>query len=206
MQSIYGKVTQFLRDGSEHVTGFALEGGEEIRFSAGLPAAVSELALLGSRIEIRGELHFSNDSQKVLTDVHITNLDLNRTSILPGSVRLGKPGMLSHATPTTTASLALPQTKMPTELERDGSQRKQNVIDFGPRKDAAGCAESMQALAEQFHKPAAPLPRAQRSDAAAEIERAYDRLHSIQAILAYLNIMKASTRHQPDARRGEAHL
>ncbi len=35
-----------------------------------------------------------------------------------------------------------------------------------------------------------PLPRAMRSDAATEIEHAYDSLHRIQAILAYLHIVK----------------
>ena len=192
MQSIYGKVARLLRGASERVTGFVLDGGEEIRFSADQIETVSDIIPLGSRVEISGELDRSDDNRVILNAVYMTNLESNRTTILPGPVRLGKPGMLSDATPTPTASLALPHKKEDATSCEGGSQPQssQNVIDLDTRKDATGGGQSWHESREHAHRHPLLQPRAQRSDAAAEIERAYDRLHSIQAILAYLNIMK----------------
>jgi hypothetical protein len=108
VQSIQRKISELLRDALGRINGFALEGGMEVRSSVTQLDQVVAIVTPGSRIEIRGELRFSTYRQSILSAVRITNLDSNQTTSLPAPVCLSKPGMLLHATPTTTASLAPP--------------------------------------------------------------------------------------------------
>ncbi len=111
MQSICGEVKEFLRDAVGRLNGLVLEDGQEVRCSPEQLELLAAIVVPGSRIEIRGEVRFSAHEQKVLSALQVTNLDSRETTSLPAPVCLGKPGMLLHATPTTTASLAPPRAK-----------------------------------------------------------------------------------------------
>jgi hypothetical protein len=193
VQSIQRKISELLRDALGRINGFALEGGMEVRSSVTQLDQVVAIVTPGSRIEIRGELRFSTYRQSILSAVRITNLDSNQTTSLPAPVCLSKPGMLLHATPTTTASLAPPNV----------GNGKDGVSDAGSGVTILEDALE-QGLTEMDTEPLHPgsyfrsLPaqndgngaELERNDAARQIGVAYDRLHRIQAILAYLHIMK----------------
>jgi hypothetical protein len=193
MQSIQGRVSELLRDALGRINGFGLEGGREVRSSVTQLEQLAAIVTPGSRIEIRGDLRFSTYQQTILSAVRITNLDSNQSISLPAPVWLGKPGMLFDAAPTTTASLAPPNAVN----EIDG------VSDAGSRETFLEDALE-QRLTKMDTKPLRPgayfhaLPgrndgdgaELERNDAARRIGFAYDHLHRIQAILAYLHIMK----------------
>ncbi len=193
MQSIQGKVSEFLRDALGRINGFALEGGREVRSSATQLHQIAAIVTPGSRIEIKGDLRFSTHQQSILSAARITNLDSNQTTSLPAPVCLGKPEMLLHATPTTPASLAPPDVVNAKEAVSYASSRGTVLQDAVEQR-----------LTEMDTKPLHPGsyfqslpgrndgngPELERNDAARRIGLAYDRLHRIQAILAYLHIMK----------------
>jgi len=192
MQSVYGKVIKFLRDAAGRVNGFVLDGGEEIRASADQIDLVAAIVTLNSRIQISGDLQNGSNEQQFLTAAQVTNMDSKQSASLPVPVRLGKPRMLFDTTPSTTASLAHNQMKEEERPSGSGSQIPGffPIVDLFIHKAAFHARQSPSASNENPQRHSPPLSRAQRSDAATEIERAYDRLHRIQAILAYLNIMK----------------
>jgi hypothetical protein len=191
--SIQGKVSELLRDALGRINGFALEGGREVRSSATQLTQIEANITPGSRIEIRGDLRFSTYRQSILSSVRITNLDSNQTISLLAPVCLGKPGMLLHATPTTTASLAPPNTvngndKMSragsgATLLQDALEQRLTEMDTKPLHPGS----YFQSLSAQNDGDGTEL---ERNDAARRIGVAYDCLHRIQAILAYLHIMK----------------
>lgn len=192
MQSVNGTVKAFLRDALGRINGFVLDGGEEIRTSTAQLDLIAGIVKLDSRIEIGGDVQYTNDGQRVLSAAHITNLDSERTTSLPAPVRLGKPGMPLDTTPSTTASLAHLQTKDQERSSGSASMplKSPDAIDLALEKitsEAGPSARTTRGHSLNYH---VSLLRATRSDAAAEIERAYDSLHRIQAILAYLNIVK----------------
>ncbi len=192
MQSIFGKVTGILRDALGRVDGLILEGGEELRSSAAQLDRIVAIVTPGSRIELTGDLQLGSEERVVLNAAHLTNLDSKQTLALPAPVCLGKPGMLSDATPTTTASLALPPIRQ--EEKVSGSvlpaQRSQDPFDHLLEALAREAQQSPFAANEYSQQHLPLLSRATSSDSAAELERAYDTLHRIQAVLAYLHIVK----------------
>jgi hypothetical protein len=192
MTCVSGTVKGFLQDVLGRVNGFVLEGGEEIRTSTAQLDLIAAMVTLGSRIEIGGDVQYSNNGQRVLSAAHITNLDSERTTSLPAPMRLGKPGMLPGTTPTSTASLAHPQTHEGERTSKGAHRSLGNpdVIDLVLKKVAAETGPRSRAANAQGQQHPVWLQRATRSDAATEIERAYDGLQRIQAILAYLRIMK----------------
>jgi hypothetical protein len=191
MQYVYGKVIEVLRDLTGRVNGFVLEDGHEVRSSADQLDLIAAIIGVNSRVEISGDLQNGRDEQEFLNAAQITNLDSNRTASLRAPVRLRKPGMLSEATPTTTASLAhlrKMQQVSPAQIDSHGEGSPDttgHLLD----KLASLPRPSRHASDEDLQRDV-PLSRALRSDAATEIEHAYDSLQRIQAILAYLNIMK----------------
>jgi hypothetical protein len=191
MQSIYGKVSGFLRDALGRVNGFTLEEGREVRSSATQLDLVAAIVTPGSRIEIRGDLRFSTHQQSVLSSVRITNLDSKQSTSLPAPVCLGKPGMLLHDIPSTTASLAPPGATNGKDQESDAGSPATFLGDALARKltemdtNTLHPGSLFQSLPCQNDR-----NRGERNDAARRIGFAYDWLHRIQAILAYLHIMK----------------
>jgi len=192
MQTLYVTIIQLLRDANDRVHGFVLDSGEAVHFSVDHLDLVAALVTLNSRIQITGDLRPSGNGQQLLTSAHFTNMDSNQSTSLPAPVRLGKPGMLLNATPKTTASLALHQIAeevTPSETSLP-TQSCSETLDRFLKETAIKARRSGSASTEHPQQHSQPPLRATRSDAASAIERAYDSLHRIQAILAYLNIMK----------------
>jgi hypothetical protein len=192
MRSVNGSVTEFLRDAVGGINGFVLDGSQEVRSSQAQLDLMTEIITLGSRIEISGELQYANHEQAVLGSARITNLDSKQTTSLPAPVCLGKPGMLSGATSTKTASLAPPSARTG-ESERskrlrnstNGDAFEQNVTEIDSTPLHPG--SYFHSMLGQKDGRRAELVR---NNAARNIGSAFDRLHRIQAILAYLHIMK----------------
>jgi hypothetical protein len=193
MQSIQGKISELLRDALGRINGIVLDGGREVHSSVTQLDQIAAIVTPGARIEIRGDLRFSTYQQSILSAVRITNLDSNQTTSLPAHVCLGKPGMLLHATPTTTVSLAPPNAvngidgvsdagSGATILE-DALEQRLTEMDTKPLHPGS----YLQSLPGQNDGNGTEL---EKNDAARRIGFAYDRLHRIQAILAYMHIMK----------------
>jgi hypothetical protein len=192
MQSIYGNVVEILRDPTGRANGLVLDSGEEISFSADQLGHVAEVATLNASIQIMFDLQNGSKEQRVLTATQITNLDSKQTASLQAPVCLRKPGMSAEATPTTPASLAhlkVMEEDRPKRTDPRG-ERSLDPIGLLLEKMASQPRPSRYASDEDPQRGLLPLPRAMRRDAATEIEHAYDSLHRIQAILAYLKIMK----------------
>jgi len=193
MQSIQGKISEFLRDALGRVNGFVLESGEEIRSSAAQLELIAAMVMPGSKIEIRGDIRYSAHEQRVLSAVHITNLESKQTTNLPAPVCLCKSGMLLHASPTTTASLASSRARSGEDEERSSGsgatflegalEQRLTGMDINPLQPGS----HFQSLPGQNEGNGTEL---ERNDAARRIGFAYDRVHRIQAIFAYLHIMK----------------
>ena len=198
MQSVDGKVSKFLYNASGILNGFVLGRGQEIRFwiSDANVGAVTETMTVGSRVEVQGDPRRDAAGEEYLRAYVITNLDSKRTASLPAPVCLSKPGMLSDGAPNTVASLAHLRIADPERQVGTGSQvdNAPDAIAFYLRGIPFYPEQS--AFSPDQHSSAsnAVLTGATTSDAATGIERAYDGLHRIQAILAYLHIVK---RHVP---------
>src|SRR5690242_13122862 len=108
MQSICGEVKEFRRDAVGRLNGLVLEDGQEVLCSQEQLELRATIFIPGSWIEIKGDVRFSDHEQMVLSGVQVTDLNSKQTKSLPAPVCVGKAGMLSHASPTSTASLALP--------------------------------------------------------------------------------------------------
>ncbi|MGC2287053.1 MAG: hypothetical protein WA542_17505 [Candidatus Acidiferrum sp.] len=191
MQSIHGKVTEFLRGTDDRVYGFALDSGREIRSSHAQMDLISDIVTPGSRVQIVGDLQFGDEEKMLLKSAHFTNLDSKQTFTLPAPVCLGKPGMLFNATPTPTASLAFQQIEDERKPPQDGMHAIPSAHIFDLRLGTAACQTGLPTVfsRENLRHPSQPVPRITSSDSAGEMERAYDSLHRIQAVLAYLHIM-----------------
>ena len=155
MQSIEGRISKFLYNSMGFRSGFVLGRGREIRFwrSHANVGAVTETVMIGSRVEVQGELRIDDAGGEYLHAALITNLDSRQNASLPAPACSGK------------ASIAT-----------------EHPLDTVSEVGRAGDANALE--------PAAILPRATATDAGTAIERAYDGLHRIQAILAYLHILK----------------
>ncbi len=195
MQSVDGRVSKFLYDSMGFLNGLVLDRGQEVHFwvTHANVGAVTEIVTLGSRVEAQGDLRSDNGGEEYLQAALITNLDSKRTASLPAPVCLSKPGMPSDGAPNTAASLAHlrivdAERQMGTDSQTDGAT---DVADLDLRQVPSSHPKQLAFSSDE--KPSrhnVALPGATRTDAAAGMERAYDRLHRIQAILAYLNIVK----------------
>lgn len=192
MQFLYGKVIEFLHDATGRVNGFALDRGEQIRFLPDQIDLVTAIVNLNSRIEISGDLRMDRVGEKYLEAAQITSVDSRRTASLSTPVSLGKPGILSDGAPNRAASLAH-RGKMGRERpagSEPNAEESSDLIGLFFEKMASQARPSRYAADENARRRHLPLLRATRCDAATGIERAYDKLHRIQEILAYLNITK----------------
>ena len=193
MQSIDGRVSKFLYNSMGFLSGFVLGRGPEIRFwrSQANVGAVTETVTIGSRVEVQDDLRTDDAGQEYLHAALIMNLDSRRNASLPALVCPGKPGMLSDGAHNTPAS--------PVD---EGSLVGKHPVETVSQPDRAGdaIALNLRRLGSHLKSPCssdentpgsnALQPRATATDAGTAIERAYDGLHRIQAILAYLHIVK----------------
>jgi hypothetical protein len=194
MQSVDGKVSKFLYNASGILNGFVLGRGQEIRFwiSQANVGAVTGTVTAGSRVEVQGDFQRDATGEEYLLAALVTNLDSKQSASLPAPVCPGKPGMQSDGAPHTVASLAHLRVVDPERQAGAGSQadKAADAIAFYLREIASHPEQSAFSSDPNSLAPNAVLTRATTSDATTGIERAYDGLHRIQAILAYLHIVK----------------
>jgi hypothetical protein len=194
MECVDGRVSMFLYGPDGILKGFLLGRGQEIRFELTPKnvSAVRQNVTIGSRVEVQGDLRTDGAGEEYLRAQVITNLDSKQTSNLPVPVRPGKPGMLSDGAPRTMASLAHHGPTVEQKHERAGSQTTSDgkAPEAEPAEDESKALHPgsyFHALAKRGDDTAEELLR---NDAARSIGFAYDSLHRIQAILAYLHIIK----------------
>ncbi len=192
MVFVSGRVSKFLRDSDGKIKGMLLDKGQEIRFAAALGRLVSPIIAEGSPVGIEGVSRFDDFPNGYLQATLITNLHSGQSATLPAPTRQGKPGMQSRNAPTETASLALPNSGTGVEDNSASSQATSDCetpelglpeVDSKPMQPAS----FFQNLPQENDGKGAELVR---NDAARIIGLAYDSLHRIQAILAYLHIIK----------------
>jgi hypothetical protein len=196
MHCVDGRVSMFLYDHNGILNGLLLGRGQEVRFwvTHANVEAVKKIARMSSQVEVQGDLRTDGRGQEYLHASLITNLDSKRTASLPAPVCQGKPGMLSDGAPNTMASLAHHlDTSIADEEEKRATPQART-----------GCTALEPALAEDGSKALHPgsyfhgllqqndgnSAALARDGAARSIAFAYDSLHRIQAILAYLHIIK----------------
>jgi hypothetical protein len=194
MQSIDGRVSKFLYNSMGFLSGFVLGRGHEIRFwrSQANVGAVTETVTIGSRVEVQGDLRTDDAGQEYLHAALIMNLDSRRNASLPALVCPGKPGMLSDGAPNSPASpvdegslVGEHSVETVSQPDRAGDAMALNLKRLGSHLKHSACSSD-----ENTPGSNALQARATATDAGTAIERAYDGLHRIQAILAYLHIVK----------------
>lgn len=192
MSFVTGRIAKLLRDACGRIDGIVLDGGKEIRFATAPGPQVARVLEEGCLVEVRGSCHSEKFPKAYLEAEFIRNVDRGHTLVLPAPKREGKPGTQRATTPANAASLALPAKGKEHEIndrgrsaesEGEGNSPALEREDGGPlapgsyfhhvEHEAGGCAGNLL-----------------KNEAAHSIGLAYDSLHQIQAILAYLHIMK----------------
>jgi hypothetical protein len=193
MQSIAGQVSAFLHDSRGEIQGLLLNGGQVVRFPVDQSHLVALVINIGSHVAVEG-LFRSGNPAAYLEAALITNLDSRRSVTFLAPKCQDKPGMLLQTTPNSTASLAHPYP--PSEqhrAEKETAAGTTEPVSHDPCLDARTSQPEVQP-SSSFHDTSSGNPHrpsdAPRSEAASGIASAYDRLHRVQAILAYLHIMK----------------
>jgi len=192
MLSLSGRVSKFLQDTDGDVEGLVLDGGEEVRFTVDWGRLVTSIVTLGARVGIEATPPSANSPCGYLQATQITNIDSKRTATLPAATSRGKPGMLSLATPTTTASLAYPkgsaaQLAGTTSCSSGGAPAPAGA---GAEKRDPPFPHSPAFLRESLSVRTGEPADSIRDGAAAEMARASDFLHRIHARLAHLHIIQ----------------
>ena len=168
MQTITGEVCKFLEDGNGELNGLVLNSGQEVRFPANHGHLVLLVAVPGSQITVEGILCPDGHEGNFLDAILITNDDTQRTVTLEAPIPQGEPGMPS-------AAGANPRTSLASPSEGEAGSVQEVTQDVSAAGDVARST---------------PGTANSRSSAANHIGQAYDGLHRIHAILAYLHIMK----------------
>ncbi|MGB8496373.1 MAG: hypothetical protein WCE53_18400 [Candidatus Acidiferrum sp.] len=192
MICVTGRVSEFLRDTNGEIKGILLDGGREIRFSVALGHLVSPIIKEGSLVGIEGEHRCDEFPGGYTQATIITDLDSGRSATLPVPIPQGKPGIWLKTSPTETVSLDHPDSQYGKEEKSANSQATSEceALNLGPSEvDSKPLhpASFFHALLRENDGQAAELTR---NEAARIIGLAYDSLHRIQAILAYLHIIK----------------
>ena len=192
MQSIAGQVSAFLRDSRGEIQGLLLNGGQVVRFPEDQSHLVTLVINIGSHVAVEG-LFRSGNQAAYLEAALITNLDSKRSATFSAPKCQDKPGMPLETTPNSTASLAHPDP--PSEQHR--AEKETGAGTEPESHDPCLEARTPQPEAQpssSFYDTSSRNPYhssdAPRSEAASGIAHAYDHLHRVQAILAYLHIMK----------------
>jgi len=189
---VSGQVAKLSRDSRGKLSGILLEDGREVRFPEGFEELVSSIVTEGCAVRIEAEPDSDDFPEGHLHATLITNLDTKQIAALPALKHKGKPGMQPNNTPVNTASLALPCLQANSEQDcgslTDGEYDPADsdlAGQTGPAPLHPG-SYFRDILREGNHNGS----NTARNDSAHSIGLAYDSLHRIQAILAYLHIMK----------------
>lgn len=187
---ISGRVAGLIHDEGGTLKGLSLDDGREVRFSGEFGELVSTLISEGSSVAIKAEPQFNGSHEPHYYARVITNLDSKQRVTLPAHKAKGKPGMQPNKPPLETASLApLSQAKV--------GGTSEGAPNANPNLHGAKLADRQLPPGPYFrHFLNDPRPshenttEFQRDDSARSIGIAYDSLHRIQAILAYLHILR----------------
>lgn len=191
MQTVSGQVERFLQDSQGDLFGLVLDGGEVVRFPVKQGHLVTLIVGLGSHVGVEGILHSGSAAEEYWEATLITNFDSKRSVTFLAPKCQVKPGMRRDS-PSSTASLAHPGTSVAKgKLEekavedRAPEPRHLSLEETASHHEAQPSTLPSQPASRSWHPPNLAL-----NDAAVSISHAYDRLHRVQAILAYLHIMK----------------
>jgi hypothetical protein len=191
MEFVSGRVSKFLRDPDGDIKSMLLENGREIRFPPALGHLVYPIITEGSLVRIEGVPRSDDFPEGYLQAALIMNKDSKQIAILPAPNQEGKSGMRS-TTPSETASLAPADTA--SWEEEDGFGRKPTFVSMTPNQGPSEVDSKTLTPGSFFHRLLqdndGKSPELARNESARSIGSAYDSLHRIQAILAYLHIMK----------------
>jgi hypothetical protein len=174
VQTVSGEIERFIEDPRGAMHGFVLDGGQVVRFPVEKAPGVARIVSVGSHVGIEGILHSDGSSQEYWEPFLIMNFDSKRSVTFLAPNSQARPGMLPHNPPQPEASLVhpeIPRTTSESEGAADSEHFSRNTLGDSP--SAARTA-----------------PAATRDDAVTSISQSYDALHRVQAILAYLHIMK----------------
>ena len=194
MAFVLGRVSRVLRDPDGNSNGILLDDGQEIRFSAAFGHLVSPIITEGCLVGVKGDRGFEISPEGNLTATQIINLDSSEIVTLPTTEQEGKPGMQFKATPIAivTTSLAHPAADIEVKDKSAPSSSASSREAFG--LNLTDVESKPRHPASFFHsllrETDGRAPELSRNDAARSIGLAYDSLHRIQAILAYLHIIK----------------
>ncbi len=190
---VSGRVANLLWDLDGELEGLVLQDGHEIRFPAALGPLVSPIVSEGCSVRVEGVSLLDDFLDGYLFATLITNLDSRQSATLPAPKRVGKPGMQTSNSPVDCASPAplnpefegvldgaLPPGSAEVSLRPETSQSDAVPVPLRPPSFFHSMLEEPDLSGMNFA----------RNDAARNIGQAYDCLHRIQAILAYLHIMK----------------
>lgn len=191
MQTVSGQVERFLQDPKGDLHGLVLDGGQVVRFPVDQGHLVTLIVCVGSHVGVEGVLHAEAGTSEYWDATLITNFDSKRSVTFLAPKCQVKPGMLQNA-PSSTASLVHPTTQV-----AEGSMKKKDrgetvpelrdqlLEEIASHPEAQPSTPPPQPASHASHPPVPGL-----HDASVGIGQAYDRLHRVQAILAYLHIMK----------------
>jgi hypothetical protein len=192
MAFVLGRVSRVLRDPDGNSNGMLLDDGQEIRFPATFGHLVSPIITEGCLVGVKGDRSFEISPEGNLTASQIINLDSSETATLPATEQEGKPGMQFKATPIVTTSLAHPAAESKAEDEPAASLSASSREAFGMNLTGIDSKPLHPAsfFRSLLRETDGRVPELSRNDAARSIGLSYDSLHRIQAILAYLHIIK----------------
>lgn len=194
MSFVTGRIAKLLRDSRGQISGLLLDGGKEIRFPTAFGLQAAAILDEGCLVEIQGNCRPQNFPNAYLEGEFIRNLDSGQTLALPAPKREGKPGMQSDTTPTDTASLALSEPEVEIETSEPSSHADPDGELAGASQ--ASTADNSLVPGSYFHRleeeTSTFTGELLKNEAAHSIGLAYDSLHQIQAILAYLHIIRHS--------------
>jgi hypothetical protein len=192
MVFVSGRVTNLLRDPDGELKGLLLQDGREVRFTTALGHLVSPIVIEGCSVGIEGFSRSDDFPEGYLFATLIINLDSQQSATLPAPKRRGKPGMQPDNTPVEAASLESPNSPFGEELspvslaDSDELSNRPEVSDGDVVPVPLHPPAFFRSLLEEADLEGVNIAR---NDAARSIGQAYDKLHRIQAILAYLHIM-----------------
>ncbi len=192
MVFVSGRVSALERDAEGKIKGMRLGNGREVHFPASLGQLVSSIIIEGSLVVIEGEERYDELPDGCLQAILITNLDSGQRAILPAPKQDGKPGMWLKVSPSETASLK--DSELGMRKEEEGNRRSPaggwEIVDAGGSESDSKALHPAAFFRAVLNEKDGQTAQSTRKEAARIIEVAYDRLHRIQAVLAYLHIMK----------------
>jgi hypothetical protein len=182
---VSGQIAKLIRDDDGGLKGIVLNNGLEIRLHTDLRPLVSPIVSARCSVRVEGLAFSTNFPEGYLDANRVTNLDSHQSAALPALKHKGKPGMQLNNTPVEPASLAHSSVQSESDEGQDLDCAWTECDN--PTAPALHPSSFFRKLLEQQDDNGT---NAYRNDAARSIGLGYDSLHRIQAILAYLHIMK----------------